>query len=241
MQERPAKLYQSLQIPLIFVGTLWLIHALQWILGMDWGYWGVFPRAAYGIKGILLAPLIHGDMSHLLSNSVPLLVLWTLIRYFYPRVANRSFAMIYILTGLAVWILARSVFHIGASGVVYGLVAFLLGNGIFRRNFKSIVISLMILFFYSGMFVGVLPNQEGISWESHLYGGFVGLFVAYFYKEEIEADEEESLPSWADEEELPEAERPFYFDRDLFDKTHQQRQQETEERGGWNSTNTWDI
>lgn len=230
------RFYQSLKWPGLFVALLWIIHLAQIALSTDWGYWGIFPRSFYGLKGVFTAPLIHGDFSHLVSNSIPLLVLGTIIFYFYRKVAVKSFVLVYLLTGIVVWLLARSVFHIGASGVVYGLVAFLLGNGIFRRNVKSIVLALVILFFYSGMFVGVLPNQEGISWESHLYGAFAGLFTAYFYKEEIESDEVEDVPFWVEEEG---AEGTFFLEQDVFKKTFQERQNEQQDGySDWTSTNT---
>ncbi len=239
-EKKQSDFYRSLQFPIIFLLIIWIIHLVQVIGGMDFGYYGVYPRRLFGLKGILTSPLIHSDFGHLLSNSVPLLALGGMVFYFYRRVALRSFFMIYVLTGLAVWILADTGFHIGASGVVYGLVTFVMGNGLFRRNVKSVVLGLIVLFFYSGIFVGVLPNQEGVSWESHLYGALIGLFTSYFYKEEIEADEKEDLPSWADESEESDE---YYFPRDTFEKTKAQREQEARDQdafgSGWTSSDTF--
>ena len=130
--------------------------------------------------------------------------------------------MIYILTGLSVWIFGRRVFHIGASGVVYGLVAFVFWMGIFRRSIKSIILALIVTVLYSGYFFGILPNQEGISWESHLLGGIVGIFTAYWFKEQIEADELPPPPSWANEP----TDKSYFLDRDAFEKTKAEREQE---------------
>ncbi|MEM8906490.1 MAG: rhomboid family intramembrane serine protease [Bacteroidota bacterium] len=243
MTESNQSLVHSLKWPLAFVSTWWLIHVLQWMMGWELGYLGIYPLKSYGLKGILIAPLIHGDFSHLIHNSIPFLVLSTIIIYFYQSVAFRSFLMIYFLTGLAVWLGARPVFHIGASGVVYGLVTFLMGNGLFRRNNKSIVLALVVFLFYSGMLVGVLPNQQGISWESHLYGALVGFFVAYFYKGEIEEDERDE---YIQEKTMDEQLRPFFLAPDTFDLTRAeraQRQREAEERqrnSDWTSSNTLD-
>ena len=238
MAHQSPSFYDSIRLPFFFIGVLWFIHLLQVVNGWDLGYLGIYPRHFFGLRGVITAPFIHGDIAHLISNSVPLFVLWSLIRYFYPKVATRSFLMIFIMTGLVVWGLGRSVFHIGASGVIYGLVAFLLGNGIFRRNVKSTILALIILFFYSGMFVGILPDQQGISWESHLIGALVGLFVAYFYKEEIEADEERQLPSWELEEE---AAQPYFLPRDIFDQTIEERRRAEEDAAdGWTSSTTWE-
>ena len=154
--------------------------------------------------------------------------------------------MIYLLTGIAVWVGARSVFHIGASGVVYGLMTFVLGNGLFRRNIKSIVLALSVFIFYSGMLVGVLPNQEGISWESHLFGALVGLFVAFFYKEEIEEDE---LDEEIIEDDIADADRPFFLERDVFEMTREERrlaaeaeaQRLRDQQTGWTSSGSWDV
>ena len=232
------RLNESFRLPLMLVVILWLVHLFQILIGSDFGYLGIYPREVFGLKGIFTAPLIHGDFSHLLSNSIPVFVLGTLIYYFYRRVATRSIIMMYLLTGLAVWLMARSVFHIGASGVVYAMVTFMLGNGLFRRSLKSVVLALIVLFFYSGMFVGVLPNQEGISWESHLYGAFVGLFTSFYYKEEIEVDEEEDVPFW-EHASGEEEHRSFFLDRDVFEKTREERLREQENPPDWTSTNTW--
>ena len=239
MVEEPRRFIDSIQLPLIFLGVIWAIHILQWLMEWRLGFLGVYPRYLPGMKGILFSPLIHADFSHLISNSFPLFVLSSIIIYFYPRVAVKSFIMIYLLTGLAVWLLARSVFHIGASGVVYGLLAFIFWNGIFRRNGKAIVLSLIVMVMFQGMFMGVLPNQEGISWESHLLGAIVGIFAAYYFKEEIEADEIEEAPSWARD---TDAVRSNHFlPRDTFEKTKAQREQEAREQPpDWTTNNTWD-
>jgi membrane associated rhomboid family serine protease len=130
--------------------------------------------------------------------------------------------MIYLLTGLAVWIFGRRVFHIGASGVVYGLVSFVFWMGIFRRSLKSIILALIVTVLYSGYFLGILPNQEGISWESHLLGGIVGIFAAYWFKEQIEMDEEVQKASWENEP----LDSKYFLERDIFDKTKLEREQE---------------
>ena len=245
MDQFTNRLWRSLKFPLQFVALLWIVHAAQ-VLTFDFGFLGLFPRALFGLRGIVLAPLIHADWQHLISNSAPLLVLGSIIMVFYRRVAWRSMLMIYLLTGLAVWLFGRTVFHIGASGVVYGLLSFVFWSGVFRRNVKSIVLALIVLFLYSGLFLGILPNQEGISWESHLLGALMGIFTAYWYKEEIEQGENDRyVPSWERE---PEVEAPYFLDRDVFDLTkleRQQRAREEQERrlrdsfGGNNSSSTW--
>ena len=242
------RMWQSIKFPLQFVGVLWAVHLVQVLLMLDLGYLGLFPRTLFGLRGVVLSPLLHADWQHLISNSAPLLVLGSIIMIFYRRVAWRSMLMIYLLTGLAVWLFGRTVFHIGASGVVYGLLSFVFWSGIFRRNVKSIVLALIVLFLYSGFFYGILPTQEGISWESHLLGAVIGIFTAYWYKEEIEQGENDRyVPSW--ELDPPdETEAPYFLDRDVFDLTkieRQQRAREAQEQrfknpfGDGNSSSTW--
>lgn len=237
------KFKESLLKALSLVAVLWVVHIFQFITNIDLGFLGIYPRHSWGLRGVITAPLIHADWHHLISNSVPLLVLGTTTFFFYERVALRSYLMIYLLTGLTVWILARDVFHIGASGVVYGLVSFIFWNGIFRKSLQSIVLALIVTFLYSGYFAGILPNQEGISWESHLLGGLVGIFVAYYFKEEIELAEKIEPASWELE---PDKAAAFFLSRDIFEKTKAERlkeQQEEEDNNNnteWYTSNTYD-
>jgi len=171
---------------------------------------------------------------HLINNSVPLFVGLAMIAYFYRRVSAKSIFLIYVLTGLGVWLFGRPVLHIGASGVVYGLISFIFWSGIFRRNIRSIVLALIILLLYSGMFLGVLPNQPGISWESHLIGAIVGILIAFVFRNEMEYDEEVMAqpPSYALEEE----QEDFFLSRDAFSQTKRQRR---EDRNDWFSDSTF--
>lgn len=224
MTDQQHRLISSLKFPFQFIVLIWGIHFLQVLTNFNLGPYGVYPREVFGLRGIVFSPLIHDDLRHLISNSAPLFVLSAMILYFYRRVAFRSMLMIYLLTGVAVWLFARPVYHIGASGVVYGLVSFVFWSGVFRRSLKSIILTLIVTFLYSGYSLGVLPNQEGISWESHLLGGLVGIFTAYWYKEEIEADEEKQVPSWENESQ----EKTYFLDRDVFEKTKKEREQESD-------------
>lgn len=180
---------------------------------------GVYPREWDGFLGVFTAPLVHGSWEHLISNSIPLFVTTSLIHFFYKRVALSSFFLIYLITGFSVWLLGRSVYHIGASGVVYGLISFIFWSGIFRRNIKSIVLALIVVILYSGYLGGIVPFQEGISWESHLLGGIVGIIIAFFLKGVIEKDEIQTDP-WADEA-LVDAQ--LFFPTGVFDMTKEER------------------
>jgi len=230
------KFRESLLLPFWLIAVLWIIQLLQSFTGTDLGIYGVFPREAFGLRGILFSPLIHSGWPHLFSNTPPLFMLGAIVLFFYRRIAIQSFVMIYLLSGLAVWLFARdNAFHIGASGLIYGLVAFVFWNGIFRRNLKSIALALIVVFYYGSMFMGILPNGEAsISWESHLLGGLVGIFTSFWFKNSIEKDEERPAYSWEQE---PEQEGDYFLSRDTFEKTKQERQRERD--NDWFSTGTW--
>jgi len=115
---------------------------------------------------------------------MPLLILSVGIFYFYWEIAWKAFAYIYLITGIWVWVAARPSYHIGASGVIYGLAFFLFFSGIFRKDPRSLALSLLVSFLYGSMVWGVLPIKEGMSWESHLFGALAGTFIAYWLRKE---------------------------------------------------------
>lgn len=222
-ETRPDSWQETFQGPvraaLLAVAILWLIHGLRFIGILDWEAYeyGLRPRRAFGLWGILTSPLVHGDWKHLISNSVPLLAMIVTFGAFFRSVAWQAFIMIYLLTGISVWVFARDVFHIGASGVVYGLISFVFWSGVFRRSLRSIVLSLIVVLVYTPMFAGVLPVKEGISWESHLLGGLVGIFVAWWFREELEPGEKEHKPT-------KEADQAPFLPPDIFQMTREERE-----------------
>lgn len=166
----------------LFVCLLWIIHFSQWAFQKDFGHWGVFPRKVSGLAGILTAPLIHADFSHLVSNTVTLFLLLFGILYFYRTSAVKVFFIIYIVDGLLVWIFGRPSYHIGASGLVYGFLGFLFFSGLFRKDKRSMALSLLIVFLYGGLVWGVLPTDPKISFESHLFGAIIGIACAFIFR-----------------------------------------------------------
>jgi len=168
----------SIVVPARLIMLMWAILLFEYTYRIDFALFGIWPRTIRGLIGIVTAPMLHGGIRHLASNTIPLLFLGTMLYMFYDRIANRVFLQCYFLTGVLVWIFGRSAFHIGASGLIYGLASFLVFFGIFRQDFKSLLISLIIMVIYGSLFYGVLPSQPGVSWESHLLGGIVGFFSA---------------------------------------------------------------
>ena len=183
MTQEARKLRNSIFFVFSFTFLLWLIKALEWAVAMDFGFLGILPRTVSGTMGIVTAPLVHGDVLHLLSNTFPLMLLGISVFYFYDRIALEVFVWIYFMSGFWVWMAARDAYHIGASGLVYGLVSFLFFSGLFRRDIRSLSISLIVIFLYGGMVQGLFPINERISWESHLLGALAGAFCAFFYRD----------------------------------------------------------
>lgn len=176
---------------------MWVVYLIALFLNLDLSRMGILPRNMIGILGIISGPIIHANFTHLLSNTIPLLILGWAIFFFYYKVSYKTFVIIYLLTGLLVWLFARQVYHIGASGIVYGFVSFLFFSGIFRRDNKSIAIALIVTFLYGGIVWGILPGQKGISWESHLFGGIAGIITAFIFRK-IDPPKKYD---WEDEEE----------------------------------------
>ncbi len=191
----------SLIFPVVFVLILWLIKAIELFFNIELYQYGIFPQKLSGLKGIFLSPFIHGSFSHLASNSLPLLVLGTALFYFYRKLAWKVSLLGLVITGIWVWIIARPSFHIGASGILYCLAAFLFASGFIRRHPRLMAISLLVAFLYGSMVWGIFPFREHVSWESHLMGMLSGVLLAVFFKDrgpqrpryswEFEEDEED--------------------------------------------------
>jgi membrane associated rhomboid family serine protease len=159
-----------------------MVKILEMEEGLSFARLGIFPRKLSGLIGIITSPFIHGDLQHLINNSLPLFILTAAVFYFYEELAYRVFFLIYLMVGLWVWFGARPAYHIGASGLIYGLGAFLFFSGIIRRYPKLMAISLLVAFLYGSMVWGVLPIQKEISWESHLLGAFAGIILSFYFR-----------------------------------------------------------
>ena len=173
----------SIVIALSVVAILWAILIIDSIIPIDFNQFGIIPRRTEGLKGILFAPFLHLNWSHLISNSMPLIVLLTGLFWLYNKVAIRVLIFSTVIGGGLVWILGREAFHIGASGVIFSLVAFFIASGIFKRDFKAIILAIFVFFMYGGVVWGIFPTQSGVSWESHLFGFITGIGLAYFYRD----------------------------------------------------------
>jgi len=172
--------FGSAVIPLRLAFLMWLVFSIEFFYGIDFSFLGIQPRTLFGLVGIVTAPLIHGSLSHLISNTLPLLFLGCTLFFFYYRIGRIVFLNCYFYTNILVWLFSPRVsYHIGASGLIYGLSAFLIFFGFLRRDFMSLLISIMVTVLYGGIFYGILPTDPMISWESHLAGALVGTVSAF--------------------------------------------------------------
>ena len=197
--EEKSLIRKSLLYPFLFVALLWIIKVLEEHYRWNLVGLGILPRQLEGLGGIITAPLVHANYDHLMSNTLPLLVVGTGMIYFYREIAFRVMALIYLFTGFWVWIAARPDSHIGASGLIYGFVCFLFFSGVFRKDRRLLAISLLVTFLYGSLVWGILPVDQTMSWESHLFGSIAGILCAvYFRKEGPQAP----VHVWEEEEEV---------------------------------------
>ncbi|PKP19769.1 MAG: rhombosortase [Bacteroidetes bacterium HGW-Bacteroidetes-21] len=168
--------------PTLFLLLLWLVKLIEITLDFDFSSLGIYPLRFSSLIGIFASPLLHGSLDHLMANSATLWILFVALFYFYSPVAFKVFFFVYVATGLWVWVGGRPGFHIGASGIIYGLAAFLSVSGMIRNHIRFMALSLIVIFLYGGLLWGILPGQVGISWESHLLGGVAGIVMAFYYR-----------------------------------------------------------
>jgi membrane associated rhomboid family serine protease len=170
---------ERLKLITSFLGALWAIEIVDTVLlGSTLQNFGLQPRTLDGLVGVLTMPFLHGDWDHIASNTFPLAIFGTLILF---RGLNRFLAVTGItilVSGLLVWIAGSSGNHIGASGLIFGYLGYLMSVGFWERKMGTILLSLGIGFLYGGMLWGVLPGQVGISWEGHLFGFLGGVLAA---------------------------------------------------------------
>ncbi len=162
-----------------FVGMMWAIESIDFFLGGSLRQFGIFPRNVVGLRGILFAPFLHANFHHLMTNTVPFITLGWFVML---RRTSDFFwvtAISMLVGGLGTWLIAASgTVHIGASGLIFGYLGFLLSRGYFERSLLSIFASLAVAFIYGGLLWGVLPGDADISWEGHLFGCIGGMLAA---------------------------------------------------------------
>lgn len=174
-----AEFRAALAVALAFVGAIVVIHALGAALGLDLQRFGVHPRQWSGLAGIIAAPMLHGNFAHLVSNALPLAIVGTAMLFLYPDASRIVLPAVYLGPGLAVWLFGRDSVHIGASGLVYGMVGYVFVAGLLRGDRRAVAASMLVAFMYGALVWGVLPIKEGVSWETHLAAALIGVTLAF--------------------------------------------------------------
>ncbi len=184
-----------------FTALLWLVKIIESVFGLNLVEYGVHPGRTDGLTGIVFAPLVHGSFTHLLANTAPLLILGTALLYGYPKSARIVIPAVYLGTGLGVWLFAREVYHIGASGLSFGFMFFVFTVGALRWDRRAIALSMVVFLLYGGMIWGILPTRPGISFESHFFGAMIGLLLAVLLRN-LDPQLPEKKYSWEEEENM---------------------------------------
>jgi membrane associated rhomboid family serine protease len=193
----------ALRISLVFIGVLWTIFIIDQAFGLGLTRFGLRPGTVGGLAGIVTAPLLHANFPHILSNTLPLLISATAILYLYPNAALRVVPAVWIGSGSLTWLIGRASVHVGASGLIYGLLVFVFISGILRRDMRSISVSLLVGFLYGSMVWGVLPTRPHMSWEMHLGGALTGGVLAFLLRNwdrvpvlRYDWEDDDRVPDW---------------------------------------------
>ncbi|MDF2178899.1 rhomboid family intramembrane serine protease [Aliiglaciecola sp. CAU 1673] len=180
---------QNIKVLLWILASFALIELLNVLTGRSLNQLGIVPRQGEALWGVLFAPWLHANLSHFFSNILALALFSFLVLDYGIKRYLLVCGTIIIVGGLCVWLFGRNALHVGASGLVYGLFAFLLLAGFLSREFIKIVIAMLVLALYGGLLFGIFPSQPFISWESHLFGFLSGLLAArLWYKPETSRD-----------------------------------------------------
>ena len=226
-----AALKQSILAASAFVLALWWIKLCEWMFGWDLHGLGIYPHATTGLIGIVTATLIHSSWQHLISNTLPLLVLGSTLLYGYPKSRWQALLLIWLLSGVGVWLFARESYHIGASGLTHGMFFFLFVGGLLRRDKRSVGLLMLAFFMYGTMLLTIFPSEPGISFEYHFFGAVAGSLAAVVLHRR-DPKPAVKIYSWErrnDEGELIEEEDPIIGDQWMREEDRQALHKQLEE------------
>ena len=189
---------------------IWYAYWMNLEFALGWKQYGIRPRKVEGMLGIVASPFLHGDVSHLWNNTLPLMLLSAALFYFYRKISWKVIGYGILLSGFLTWLIADRGNHIGASGLIYVMASFIFFKGILGKNFRQIALSLIVVFMYGSMVWYVFPIKAGISWEGHLAGAIAGLFFAFVFRNDLHSNTKYMWES----EDYNEEEDPFmrHFD-----------------------------
>ncbi len=170
---------QSIKTIFIFLILIWAIYFFSKLIPIQ--QFGLVPRTSTGLIGIFSAPFLHGSLLHIINNSIGFTLFAVALALLEGDKMFSKVMLMLVIGGVLTWVMGRSANHIGASGLIFSLWGYMVLSGWFSRKLKYIVVSIMLIFFYSGMIFGVLPGKAGVSWEGHLFGFVAGIIVSWLY------------------------------------------------------------
>ncbi|MEH6467026.1 MAG: rhomboid family intramembrane serine protease [Porticoccus sp.] len=179
---KTSSLQKSILTATAFVVLIWWLKLCETMFGWNLHSLGVYPQTLTGLIGILTGPLIHGSWQHVIGNTLPLLLLGSILIYGYPKSRWWALAIIWLLSGLGVWLFARNSYHFGASGLTHGMFFYLFIGGILRRDKRSIVLLMIAFFMYGSMLLTIFPREPDISYEYHFFGALGGTLSALIFR-----------------------------------------------------------
>jgi membrane associated rhomboid family serine protease len=197
--------------PAVFILFVWLVYLSNITYDLGLNNYGIHPRSLKGLLGVVFSPFLHGGFGHLFSNTIPFVVSAGFLFHFYKEHSWKLIGLMWFFSGFPVWLYGEVYSnHIGASGLVYGQVFFLLASGLIRKNQSLSAVAMLLVFLYGSMVWGLLPQFShdfvNISWEGHLSGAVTGVVLAFVYRKygpeddlsdiHEDEDEEEELPDW---------------------------------------------
>ncbi len=202
-------------VPAVFVFSMFSVKLYEYLSNISLSSYGLFPMKFSQLYGIFTMPFLHEGWGHLWSNIVPVFFMGTMLVYYYKKSAFLLFGFLIVFTGIFTWLIGRESFHIGASGIVYGMAFFILGSALKKRETKLMAFSLLVIFLYGSLIWGFFPQffpQKNISWEGHLSGAISGLIAVMLFANKgpqkpvysWELEEEVDEPDIQNEDEVPE-------------------------------------
>ena len=203
MRPEKQRIFLALAPPAFILFICYAFQVVEWGMDADFTSWGVYPMKLKGVTGIVTHPLVHAGLKHLLANTLPFLFLSWCLFYFYRDWGWAALGFIWVASGLLTFLIGKPGWHIGASGLIYGMAFFLFFSGILRKHPPLIAVSLLVAFLYGSIVWEMFPYfaPGHVSWEGHLSGALAGTLAAALFAGkgpqrpdpfEDEEDEEES-------------------------------------------------
>ena len=197
------RLFYALWTTGLFIVLIWGVYGINEAFELNWRRFGNHPRDWNAWHGVLTFPFLHGDLEHLWNNTATFFTLNGLLFYFYRSIALKLWCGLFLLSGTGLWIFAEGGNHIGASGLIYALAAFLFLSGIIRKSRLLLRVTLVVAFLYGGMVWWMLPIDAHISWEGHVSGAASGVILAILFRKKGPLPDAEVYPDDLPAEPLP--------------------------------------